>query len=338
MGSPFVSVHMIAKENTNLGSRFLDSCFMSLHEAQYPNEIVFINNGCANFIMELVRDYWVSKFKEFDCELKIIDFLDNTDFCNLRNQCIFNTYENAHFMHWIDTDEVYYPEDLDVLKNHIMSDTVQISMIWTFFYHFIIDPFNVQADNKKTKKDHELGPNDIRSIKDNVFGFHKGIRWRQEEKVHEHIDRKKEGVVLEASDCCYLHYGYIRHQWRIFLKWLHYAKLEFGNVNCYKLEGDPKREYFREDNIPTPNTIIEDRKKITVPYPNRVSIHQNLPEGAIKLINGCKNEQEWLEYLNKLDGNEFWLRWEDLYKKKGKWSETLDEILEECEKCNWSLV
>lgn len=330
MSDPFVSVHMIAKENTNLGMKFLDACFQSLIEARYPNELVFIDNGCASYVKEKVRDIYVKKFKDFDCNLKIIDFPDNTDFCNLRNQCILNTYENTDYMHWIDTDEVYYPEDLDILKHHKMKEIENISMIWTFFYHFIIDPFNVQADNKKTKTDAQLGPNDIRSIKDNVFGFHKDIRWKPNELVHEHIANKKGGYELE-SECNYLHYGYVRQQWRIFLKWLHYAKLEFGSVDCYKKHGELHNDR-------SPNQIISDRKKITVPYPNLVSIHQNLPDAAIELINGCTNEAEWLEYMDKLDSNQFWLDWIKDYEAKGNWADTLDVILEKCEKANWSFV
>src|SRR5258708_2487360 len=96
---PFISTHMIVKERTNLGAKFLDSCFTSLLESNFPNEIVLVDNGSISIIREKLYDEWFKKFKDQDINLKIYDN-DSNDFGALRNYCIEKTNPITNFFLW----------------------------------------------------------------------------------------------------------------------------------------------------------------------------------------------------------------------------------------------
>lgn len=348
---PFVSTHILSKETTNLGVKFLEAAFTSLHQAAYPNEIVILDNGSFEPIFDLYST-WIPKFKEFDCEVKIIKS-DANNFCDLRNQCLEHTNPNATYIHWQDTDEVYYPEDLDILKNNVIPNHPKFGMGWSTFYHFMIHPFQIQADNLKTKKIHELVKDDCRSSKDNMFWYHKGLKWVPTKRVHE-----KMGNVLNFPSLHtgmeYCHFGYIRPQWVTCLKWLHYDIIEHGHVGHYKTEnvfvtedgvevpdGTPnskmiQKEYLREWRTPTKD-FLWDRRAVCLPFPN-VTCREYLPEAAVTMLNGCTNEKEWSEYCGKLDSIEFLERWEQKYKEcNNSWSATLDWVVQEMEKVKWAI-
>lgn len=348
--NPFVSVHMIVKENTHLGESFGNGCFYSLHEAQYPNEIVLIDNGCPEFMTTNVFEPWKLKFKDIDCNFKIIKS-DLTKFCDLRNLCLEHTNPNSDFITWQDFDEVFYPEDLDLVKNYLMPEHIGAGKIWSYFYHTVISPFQVQVNVNKVKAKQGLNLDDYRNSKDNIFSYNKNLRW--EGDVHEHLHNLTSDREVQ-SNLEYMHYGYCKAQWRIMLKWLKYALLEFGHIGVYKDETidvdedgnnilDSKKERVKSVQLDylrswrSPDNIIHDRREFCRTYPEvSIGTKDHIPDGAKLIIGDCKTEADWISNLNKLDSNEFWLRWQDKYKEVGSWKNTLDWAVGEMEKVGWS--
>lgn len=330
----FISVHMIVKENTRLGLKFLNGCFSSLHEAQYPDEIILCDNGSFKPVFELYRE-WIGKFKDCGCEVKLFQS-DVKDFTGLRNECLNRTNRDATYWHWIDSDEIYYPEDLDVLKNDVIKDRTDIRQVWTYFYHFMIHPWQVQD----------------KCSKDNFFRFTPNVRWYGGVHEHVHPDSLPSGEVVQ-SGVEYLHYGYVRQQWRTCLKWLHYDWIQHKHLGGYKKENiqNPdgsvtQKDWFRDWRHP--NNILWDRNPVCKLYPNsEVATRDYVCQGAEDLVNpqfmfdssfNELNADNWNNYIEELDGGEFWQKWQDKYKELGNWTDTLDWVLEEMLKCDWNYV
>lgn len=355
MIAPFVSVHMICKESTNLGANFLDSALTSLKNSYYPNEIIFIDNGNTLKIKEKLRDYWIKEFNSHDCELKVYES-NLGNFTNLRNLCLEKTNPKTDYFHWIDSDEIYYEADLDYLKNTLLStDLNKISQVYTYFYHYIETPFKIQCDPLRDHPDY-YGVDDARITKDNVFKFNTNLKWNKSLKVHEHLTNLSEGHKVQ-SEVEYLHLSYTRQVWRTFIKWMFYSVLEFGNVNVYKhetiildsngvevnssfegKEGYEKKTVEHMRSWRNPNNIVFDRLPFCKPYPNDVCPKKDLPEGFITLLNGCKTDEDWKSYINSLEDNSFWEWWQELYKEKGLWSLTLDPVVERLNREGWDKV
>lgn len=341
---PFISAHIINRENTYLGREFLESCFLSLEESQFPNEVLIVDNGSSDFIFDTYNT-WKEKFNSFDCELKVFP-CELSSFSDLRNLCLEKTNPYTDFFLKIDSDEVYYPEDLDILKNHIPYEAGDIQFFWVSFYHFMLSPFKIQVNPDNMKYGKTPKNDDARSIKDTIFAYGPNVKWVKAQKVHEHVENMVGNVVVPTK-VEYLHAGYCRKQWETALKWLRYAELEFGNINCYKKENITVEDktgkevsnsfmgkegytaktvdYFR--NWRTPNMLCHDRRKCTMPYPGKLTNKDYLPQGWVNLIKDCKNESDWIEYINKLDPTDFWQWWEEEYIRCGNWSDTLEPAL-----------
>lgn len=335
-----MSVHIICKEHTNLGAEFLNGCLASLHEAGYPDEIVFINNSISKRIADELET-WVKQFKEIDCNLKIIPS-DLKRFADLRNLALEHTNPVSTYVNWIDSDEIYFAEGLDTLKNYIMQEE-GISQIFSYFYHYMINPFQVQVTLEKIDKKQPLTLDDYRITKDNIFKYNKNLHWKS--NVHEHMFGISDGFSVHAPNVEYLHYGYCRSQICTCLKWLHYAVLEHGNVNCYKQERIVQTSDGKEVTVDhfagwrNPSTIVQDRVPYCKPYPcPEVGTKEFLPDAAVKLLHGCKNDEDWQKYITSLDGTEIWDWWQDLHKKYGNWKYTLDIVVERMEKENWNII
>lgn len=355
MDTPFVSVHMISKEVTNLGVRFLENCFSSLEEAYYPSELVIVDNGSFEPIFDLYET-WRPRFKAFDCEMKVIKSTAE-DFCTLRNQTLQHTNPKADFFHWIDTDEIYYPEDLDRLKNHDLKEVPDIQFVYCCFYHCMYSPYLIQINTDCLFKNKPKKVTDMKSSKDNIFRFSPKVRWKKEEKVHEHVDMNTlGGKVIVDSGVEYVHVSYTRHQLETWVKWMRYALLEFGNLNCYKKEtvtydakdvevgnqfmGQPGYTTRTVDYLRNWRDIfhcLHDRREHCLPFFNDWSVKDHYPAGVLNLLGDCKTEQDWLAYITKLDPPKFELEWIDKFKAVGNWCDTLDWAAEELQKRNWNI-
>ena len=343
---------MIVKESTNLGKLFLNACFQSLKDSQYPNEIVLIENGSTKDIFEEVYEPWTKTFKEMDIDLRVIPS-DLKYFGELRNACIQNTNPKADWFHWMDSDESYYPEDLDSLRNYVLEKATNdgITLVWSYFYHLMIHPWQVQC-NPKQMVDYKA--DDIRSFKDNIFKFTKNVKF--DKPVHEKLTGRDNQNSMQ-SNTEYIHMGYLRQQWRTSLKWLHYDMLEHGHVGGYKLENievdedgnnildthKPKiqtiqKDYFRDWR--NPNNVLWDRNSISVPWPNPAAVRMTMPDGVNNILAAVEtpNQEGWDKFLDKLDGNEFWHRWQAKHDEVGNWRETLDWVVSEAERVKWNLI
>lgn len=331
---PFISVHIISKENTQLGELFVEGCLACLLDARYPNEIVLVDNGSSDKCFDIYETYKRRFREDADCDLKLIKS-DGTNFRVLRNTCLEYTNPVTDLFHWIDSDEMYYPEDLDVLKNSYIPTigAHTIRQLDTYFYHFMIHPFQVQINEEKVKENNDKVKDFYRIRKDNMFGYHRGVTWDknegEQEDVHEHVQNQRDGYWVQ-SQCEYLHLGYIREQWKIFLKWLHYDMIKEGHINRYKLEINDSR---------TPNQIVSDRglPNASRAFPNQYA-REYTHEHFNNMLGGCKNGQDWEAYLAKLNTSNFWEAWQDKRKELGNWPDTLDWAVEESVKAKWGLV
>lgn len=343
MTNPFVSVHIISKETSKLGQKFLEGCFTSLYNSRYPNEIVLVDNGSFKYIFDEVYEVWKPKFKEFDCDFKLV----NTDYGDfeLRNICLQHTNPCSDWIHWIDTDEVYYEEDLSFLKDYIMPEHRGAGVMWSYFYHFMITPFQVQVTPQKVRAGEPLNIDDYRSSKDNIFAYNKNLVWKG--KVHEHMYNVNDDRNIQTG-VEYLHYGYCRPQLVTFVKWLKYALLEFGHIGMYKdetitleyngVKQDVQVEHLRDWR--TPCSMIWDRWMYCRPYPNlEMQTKQHIPDGSKHIIGDCKSNSDWIRYIDKLDPNvnDYMRAWLKKKREMGTWKKTLDWVVEDLQQRNWNI-
>lgn len=291
-----VCVHIIAKETTNFGSLMFRSCLDSMKD--YADEIVVIDNGCSEDIVKMVKEYNVNYHRD-----------EGTNFKDLRNSALdkMELKDPECFIHWIDTDEVYFSSTLLHLKSQLDPNH---STVTTQLVHFMIDPDKYQYLEKKR----------------NIYKWHPGLRWVGD--VHENITNVAPGKSIDTN-LNYLHFGYCREQWKTFLKWLFYDTLQFNHVDRYKderLEDGTTVPYLRDWR--TPDTIIEDRRPETKQYVG------NYPVEMSEWFQAWQNSgKEWREYLEEINGEDpLWEYWKKLYEEKGNWRDTLEPV---CVNMGW---
>jgi len=235
------------------------------------------------------------------------------DFSTLRNKALDSISINPDYIYWIDGDEVAFPEELKRLK-YILDGYAGVSEVCQEMVHFMISPDQYQDVIRKN----------------NMFRYNKNLRW--DKSVHECLINKTEGEVLNLNTK-YLHFGYCRHQVMRFIRWLQYAYLEHGNVNCYRenienIDGKDKVvDYLRDWR--TPNTILQDRIPLCKPYKDEY------PASCDSWLKEWKDSGLlWEEYIYKFDPeiSKLWNEWQELYKKHGSWKDTLRDI---CKMQGW---
>lgn len=301
----FLSVHIIAKETTNFGLKLFKACLDSLKT--YPDELIIVDDGCSTQVREMIvsttqSGYGVVKVVSAEKERSA------ENFTSLRQTALKYTSPNATFWHWIDTDEVYYPEQLALLKEALHTQE-NVSAYVTTLWHFMKDPFHYQ----------------YQEVKRNVYRYHSNTKWNL--SVHEHVIDTYAGSNISTT-LAYLHFGYCRTQIETMSKWLRYSILEHGNCDTYRREVvDGKTiPYFRDWR--NPNSIVDDRplKKFELHYPDSLMPMFNEYMGM---------KCSWEDYLFKIDpeiGNE-WLAWKDkVASGKVTWNDWIDE---EVKKNGW---
>lgn len=296
----FVSVHIIAKETTNFGNKLFKACLESLKG--YPDELIIVDDGCSPEVRKMISDTVHDGFPS----VKLISAQNekaSTDFTSLRQVCLKHTSPQTTFWHWIDTDEVYYPEQLQALKNEL-HNREDASAYVTTLWHFMRDPFSYQ----------------YQEIKRNVYRYDPLTKWNK--TVHEHVIDAHPGHNIQTS-INYLHLGYCRTQYETMIKWLRYVLLEHKNCDAYR------REVVEGKTIPylrdwrTPNAILNDRpvQKFTNHYPTSMN---SMFEEFLSM------KCTWDEYLLKIDpeiGQE-WLEWNDKVQSgKATWADWIDFII-----------
>lgn len=307
---PFISVQLIAKENTAFGLMLFRACLRSLLQADYASQIVLVDNGCSPQVVE----EWHKLQKEFDAKGVATSYVWCTaipradTFSMLRNLALSKTDIDADFIHWVDTDEIYFPESLTAFRKHLASEpniAVQILPL----HHFMIVPNMVQ----------EIYPKDV------VYRYNLNLSWGK--GVHEQIQNRCPGDRIEYQ-MPYLHYGYCRRQWRIALKWLHYDMIEHGHVGHYT------NEWSGWKGAQSPDTIVSDRLKVSKPYTGP------FPPALVDEFGDHLKDDEaaWVKHLSSMDSEDFWVKWQEQYAQRGSWGPTAEWAAREAEALKWELI
>lgn len=135
------------------------------------------------------------------------DFIKTYGFAEARNILLDLVSEGDHVL-WVDSDEVFFPEQLLVLKEKILPDYDDTS---THFIHFCLSTRFYEHFEKRV----------------NIFRKTQGTRW--EGKVHEKVVHEDGLRRLFNSSLLYHHYGYCRNQSLIAENWKQYTSLEGDN-------------------------------------------------------------------------------------------------------------
>ena len=307
---PNISVQMIAKENTVFGEKVFRACLNSLFEADYVSQLVIVDNGCSDPVQSMMKDV-VAKFINKDVQAEIVPFVGG-DFSKLRNVALERTAPETDYIHWVDTDEVYYPDKLTAFGAQLGASGESVVVL--NLVHFMIVPNHYQ----------EIYPKDV------VYRYNVNMTWGN--GVHEKVQGASRGPTAHY-DMPYLHFGYCRRQWRTALKWFHYDVIERGSANHYKMENvnGVVIPYFRGER--TPDNIVGDRLLVSSKFKDiypQVVIDEGFPLDA--------DEATWKEYLSRIDDETFWIEWQDMYNKCGAWEDTLDTVVSKAKEDDWRMV
>lgn len=317
-GEPKVSVHILAKETTGFGKLLMVAAVESIYKAGYADEIVIVDNGCAEEIIHAARlvippAVAIGGPKGIiECDVPHVHIIKNTEtdsFADLRNLALDYTRERGvcNYFHWVDTDECYPPETFDKIKKAMAEH--EPAAIMNYFIHFMINPTLWQETQNKI----------------HIYKITPELRW--ELPVHEHVVGYDKDNIINTN-MPYFHYGYIRPQWVQAIKWLRYDVWHHGHANGY-------REYFDEgwDKVVdyytdgrTPDQCLEDR---------RTSVCKEYdgghPEAFVKYILEPWQEsgKPWEEWVNEAVSDDLWDRWKQKREELGSWKSTIAWACEE---------
>lgn len=292
-----VDVHILAKEDTDLGKRMFKASVENIAKSNYANNLIIIDNGCNIKLLDEVIEHYAVHAKG---KYPILLHSNLTDFSALRNLAL--THSRIHgveYFHWIDTDECYPPEVLQRLKQII--DTQSPDAINNMFVHFMIEPDYWQDQFPKH----------------NIFKITKDIRW--ELPVHEHVVGYGSNVV--HTNLFYHHYGYIRPQWVQALKWIRYDLWHHGHANGYREYYDDhwKKVVDYYSDTRTPDQCLEDRWSYCTAFDGQhTQPFMDLIHTPWK-VSGLS----WNEWLASTNDFSVWQRWQEMREIKGSWKETI---------------
>lgn len=304
-----ISSQFILKENTAVADLMLRCCFESHLQSTWPDQVVLVDNGCSDQVRATIQEYR-GKFEAQGVSVALVE-APESDYQGLRNLALSRTPSDATHVSWHDADEVLVPEEFARLKVSLQNTvpSTPIGGLETHFYHFVLTPRQWQFSARK----------------DNIFAYHPGLKWSK--GVHEKMTGVQ-GRLFEVPNVHYLHFGYCKRPWRVFVRWLHYALLEFGNVNAYKKvnENGVVVDYLRDWR--TPNGILDDR------IPECRSWIEPIPEVARSIM----DRPDWEQWVAGSDDESFWLEWQERYKREGNWTGTLDWAVARLQELRWKLA
>lgn len=291
---PVISVQIIAREADALGLAWYRSCLESL--VGHPDQLVIVDNGSSPEVLDMVRSMMAS-FPE----PVLIEAPEVQGFQDLRNRALAATRSDATYVHWVDTDEIFFPHQLVQLRE-AMADP-RFSRWATILVHFMIDPTRVET----------------RHVKWNLFRYGPQLRWSR--GVHEIMEGVPEGR-WGFAPIDHLHFGYCRPQWQTFIKWLRYAVLEHGRADMYRSEtvDGLLLPWLREGR--TPMSILNERIPLLSAY------QAPYPASCQPWLEDWKRSGlSWPEYAEaRVDPTPRFV-WERSYSRNHSWSATLDEML-----------
>lgn len=302
MSEPKISVHILARENDELGRLFFQSCLQCLVDAKYAHQIIIVDNGCSDDVKDMVWDF----SDEFEKFIVITDNIE-TKFDKLRNSALNHTASECTHMHWIDSDECYPQHTLEGIKNTIV-DNPDAGIIHTWFWHFMLEPDKYQLTQHK----------------DNIFN----LNYRDSLKWEGYVHEKLLGIPFEApkihTNLDYLHFGYIRPQWQQAIKWIKYEILVHGHANLYREYFDESHnkivDYYSDER--TPDQCLDDRKSFCQLYEGEY------PESFKELIlnRWINSGKDWEGFLEEIVDNSVWKEWQEDRILKGSWKDTIGWI------------
>ncbi|MGH7144101.1 MAG: hypothetical protein ACREJ2_08160 [Planctomycetota bacterium] len=292
---PRISVHYVARETDAFGTLMFRASLQSLHG--YADQIVVVDNGLYPGAQAMLHDL------KQELPLQIVDGRAIREFNRLRNLALDHTPAEMDFVHKIDTDEIYLPDGLIALKKDL--HRIDVDMVVTNLVHFMIEPTLVELE----------------APWNTLFRRSKIGAWSN--RVHEGLmlDLDSDGYRSPAK---FLHFGYCRPQWRILLKWLHYAKLAVGHVDHFKyVFRDGVRYSWFQDGL-TPDTILEDRRGRLTKYTGEYPAAMQAWFGEY-----LKSDRPWREWVASRADPALWQRWQERRRACGNWEDTLEPMLAE---------
>lgn len=309
MSKPYISIQIIAKETTEFGLKMFRACLRSIVQANYASQVVLVNNGCGVNVVNMYTEE-LQKLSDVDISVSIVD--KDGDFSELRNCALAYTDPETDFIHWVDTDEVYFPEKLTKFGSFL--STCDASTVVLNLVHFMCIPSKYQ----------EIYPKDV------VYRYITSLNWGS--GVHEKLGGVAPGQTIRY-DMPYLHFGYCRSQWRTALKWLHYDVIAKGNPDHYKFENihGVMVPYFRVNR--TPDDVVSDRLEVSKTYTG--DYPQAWLDEQVPLL---ATLDEWRQYLCELDDDKFWREWQTMSEEYGGWEDTLANVVQTAKQSNWSLI
>lgn len=239
MNAPIIA-NYIVKLSNDMEWRMFKSSLLSIRPVVDDIFVVYAGENYEEIAPRL------NELLHFHPAKLITVFQKVESFADVRNAALAEVPEGA-WLYWIDADEVGFHDSFAALKARMMRYD-DITQVRTRFIHFCLSPDWYE----RTEPRNTL--------------IKKGPETHWEGKVHERIVGIPEGKILH-SDYIVHHYGYCKPQAEVFKHWDNYAKLE-GDPNRYvNEEVDGKTvSYFRPVDRPGPENILDDRKKVLIPY------------------------------------------------------------------------
>jgi hypothetical protein len=304
MDNVFVSVHIIVKETTNYGRMLFESSLKSFlrDNKGYADEVVVYDDGCSSD----VRYMYHGMLKSSGVQYCFYGDTKERTFAEKRNVCLLNTDKRSTHIHWIDSDDIYYPDTMLALKNSMLKSADDCGKFINYFCHCMGDPWNLE----------DIYP------KDNIFRYNSDLKWVK--GVHE----KLENVVPDKqciSGLRYYHAGYTRSVIATAIKWIHYSVLE-EKPNHYLHDNEPMYRLglhkIIDDRLEKRKLIANDQ--IPSAFQSIISHYRSYGFGESRDFN------DWQRFVNNVDGIycHWFQQYEGAAKQDGNWSKFIQFVID----------
>lgn len=308
-----VALNIIAKESGKVEELMVEM-FMHSIDGVF-DQIVFVDNGCSNNIVDIVQKYK----NRGNSDWKYIEFYGNHGFDALRNKALQHSIDSGiDWVVWHDCDDVINRNDYEYMIKNIMSDK-EYTRITQRFYHFMGSPFCIQIERSY-------------HVKNNIFKITKDTKWGG--GVHEGTIGIPKGKNFFSKDMAYFHFGYgLKPSYQIFLRWLKYDMISDGNLKRYKEAKEGVEWNLDHGN---PMGVIESRLRdnVVIPfigvYPEscRILFDEYFKNGRMIQNNILENVREFQKWLIETNNDPIWIEWQKKKEECGNWYDTYDWAVE----------
>jgi len=279
-----IEAQIIAKESYGLGASFFDACLRGI--VNRVAHIIIVDNGCDEQARHVYQEA-IPKEK-----LTTVEAAGDYTFSELRNLGIDKTRNDCEAIVHLDCDEVFCEQTFDEAVHALE----RFNTLYVPITHLTVAPCIL--DTQMARAFPVKGTTIFRK---KVGDLHfKG-------DVHE--GARLPGPV-GALHTPFVHLGYIRPQWQIYLRILRYDLLQFGN-----LERD--KQVWIKSPQSTPNTHYEGKDGLLEYYGPWYSFTPVAERYGTTKGN-------WFAYIESVEDYSFWEWWQQLAKEKGNWQDTLE--------------